>query len=107
MEAYKRIDKLKNITVGEVEQIFTELDRDMSGYIDYRGTSATNIEFVTASIHKSMLVKRTHLEQTFDLIDKDRNGYLSLKELEVFLGGAITKSVYDGIIRQCGGDPDQ
>ena len=49
-----------------------------------------------------MLVKRTHLDETFNMIDKDRNGKLSLKELEVFLGGAITKAIYDGIIRQCG-----
>ena len=54
-----------------------------------------------------MLVKRTHLEQAFNMIDKDRNGKLSLKELEVFLGGAVTKAIYDGIIRQSGEDPEK
>lgn len=54
-----------------------------------------------------MTVKRTHHEQTLNMIDKDRSGGLSLKKLEVLLGGTITKAVYKGIVSQCGGDPDQ
>lgn len=38
-----------------------EVDRDMSGYIDYSGTFPFNEEFVTASIRKAMLIKRRHL----------------------------------------------
>jgi Ca2+-binding EF-hand superfamily protein len=71
----------------------------MSGFIDYTGKRFFIAEFVAASIQKNKIITRRHLEYTFDIIDKDKNGRLSLKELSVFLGGAISQQIYNNILK--------
>jgi hypothetical protein len=50
------------MTVGEIEEIFTNLDYNMSGYIDYTGILYFEVEFVNASLRKNLIVRKQNLE---------------------------------------------
>jgi len=57
--------------------MFTNIDKDNSGKIDYS-------EFVSASINKKMVLQKNKLKSVFTLFDKDGSGNLSIDELKSF-----------------------
>jgi len=55
--------------------MFTNIDKDRSGKIDYS-------EFVSASINRKQLLSRKKIKKMFIKLDKNGNGDLSIEELK-------------------------
>jgi calcium-dependent protein kinase len=63
-----------SITEEEFNSIFTEMDLDKNGLINYN-------EFITATVDYRNVVKQEHIYEAFRNFDSDKSGKLSLKEL--------------------------
>lgn len=57
-----------------MNQIFSQIDVDGSGYIDYT-------EFVASAMNQDNLMSDTKLERAFHMFDNDNSGTISLKEI--------------------------
>ena len=58
-----------------IEKIFTKVDMDKSGFIDYS-------EWVVATIDKKKLLSEEKLKAAFSLFDKDGGGTISAHEVK-------------------------
>lgn len=58
-----------------IEKIFTKVDMDKSGYIDYS-------EWVVATINKERLLSEDKLKAAFRIFDKDDGGTISANEVK-------------------------
>jgi calcium-dependent protein kinase len=67
----------------EIEKIFSSVDSDLSGEIDYT-------EFVAATMNQRTLASQKRLESAFKAFDKDGNGQISPQEVRLLLGGGGT-----------------
>ena len=68
---------------NEVIKIFSQVDTDGSGYVDYS-------EFLKASIDSKTMENKKHLKKAFDLFDSDGSGTISADELKKILtGGSV------------------
>ena len=68
-------------TKVELEEIFSEIDSDNSGMIDYS-------EFLRAALNKTKLLSENNLHAAFKFFDLDGNGVITKDELsEVFTKG--------------------
>jgi calcium-dependent protein kinase len=77
----------------EVDRIFTLVDVDQSGEIDFS-------EFVAASVNKDNLLQDSKLKAAFDCYDKDGSGSISVEEIKDVLGVGknINKEVWDQLV---------
>jgi len=57
--------------------MFTNIDKDNSGKIDYS-------EFVSASINRKKVLDKDKMKKVFGIFDKDGSGQLSIKELQAY-----------------------
>lgn len=91
----------KAISDKEIEQIFSRVDSDLSGEIDYS-------EFVMATMNEKNLASQNRLESAFKAFDKDGNGQISPAEVKMLLGGggAIDEKQVEKIIAQVDADGD-
>ena len=60
--------------------MFSTIDKNSSGYIDYS-------EFITSIISRNYIRSENLVEKAFDMIDKDKNGFLSKQEMTEAFGG--------------------
>lgn len=90
----------KQISDEELETIFSRVDSDQSGEIDYS-------EFVMATMNERNLASQKRLETAFQAFDKDGNGQISPAEVKMILGGgAIDDRQVEKIIAQVDKDGD-
>ena len=86
MEGYKDMygDRMSKQQIEyEVDMIWTKLDLDHSGVIDYT-------EWSLGTINKTNLITRQKLKKTFDMFDIDKSGKISASELKQILGGLMS-----------------
>ncbi|CAB9519964.1 expressed unknown protein [Seminavis robusta] len=96
-----------DLTVEEVDDIFSRMDMSATGYLDYS-------EFVVASMGLHDLEQGNHralLKQAFErLLDKDGSGFISMeklrKEMAPFYGEDVEEDVIQKIIDQADADQD-
>ena len=69
----------KSLGDDEIDRIFSSVDSDMSGEIDYS-------EFVMATMNERNLASQARLEAAFKAFDKDGNGQISPSEVKMILG---------------------
>ena len=76
VELEEGIKKLhcKNISDNDIETIFTSLDTDRSGSIDYT-------QFLAASLDEKIYLTENRLYETFLAIDKDGSGKIGKNEI--------------------------
>lgn len=72
----------KKMIEYEVDMIWTKLDLDKSGVIDYT-------EWMLGTMKKTNLLTRKKLRKAFDIFDLDRSGKISASELQEVLGSFI------------------
>lgn len=79
----------------EVEKMFSAVDSDNSGYIDYS-------EFVVAAMNEKQLTTNDKLQAAFKMFDKDGSGVISADEIKDVLGfgGNLDKAAIDQIMKQ-------
>jgi len=86
----------KSEVVKSVDSIFTKIDTDCNGFIEYE-------EFVGACIDKNIFLQSNILQFAFNFFDRDGSGFIDLSELEVvFCNGkknseALKKTLKDVI----------
>lgn len=68
----------KLISDDEVDKMFSAVDTDNSGYIDYT-------EFVVASINEKKLLSHDKLKAAFRIFDKDHSGSITPSEIKAVL----------------------
>jgi calcium-dependent protein kinase len=73
------VNKNKNINIEHIEEIFKSIDTDGSGCIEYT-------EFISASLDKSLYLKKEKLREAFNLFDVDNSGKISNNEIAKVLG---------------------
>ena len=62
--------------IKSVDAIFTKIDRDCNGFIEYE-------EFVGACIDKNIFLKSNIMQFAFNFFDRDNSGFIDLNELEI------------------------
>ena len=90
-ELYKGLkDRLKIKDLKkEIDIIFTNLDMDGNGYIEYE-------EFIRGSVNKEFFVSDEVLDFAFKFFDKDNSGEITYNEIkEVFKDSMVKKSKED------------
>ncbi len=65
----------KTMNQEEVDSLFSQVDIDGSGFIDYS-------EFVVASMNEKSLLTNEKLEAAFKMFDKDGSGLISTEEIK-------------------------
>lgn len=93
----------QGLTTEEVEKIFSQVDADESGEIDYS-------EFVMATMNSNKLLSQKRLETAFRAFDQDGNGQISPEEVKTILGagqqGGLDQKSVEKIIAQVDADGD-
>lgn len=79
----------------EVDRIFSQVDVDHSGEIDFT-------EFVSATVNKDTLMQDEKLRAAFNYFDRDGCGHLKVSEIKEVLGigKKTTDKVWEDIIRE-------
>ena len=79
----------------EVEKMFSAVDTDGSGFIDYS-------EFVVAAMNERSLVTNERLAAAFKMFDKDGSGIISAEEIKEVLGfgNDLTSETVDKIVKE-------
>lgn len=77
-DGYKKFHH-KLISDEEINNIFSQIDVDGSGYIDYT-------EFVASAMNLDEMMSGNKLERAFGMFDNDNSGTISLKEIRQVLG---------------------
>ncbi len=75
----------KSEVIKNVDSIFTKIDTDGNGYIEYE-------EFVGACIDKNIFLQSNILKFAFNFFDKDSSGTIDLNELEEIFCAEKTNS---------------
>lgn len=71
----------------EFLKVIKRIDQDRSGFIEYEGkVHIYLVEFIRATIDKSLLLSEEKLVTTFKLFDKDGSGSITPQELKMILG---------------------
>ena len=68
----------ESFTKEQVEEIFSKVDTDKSGFIDYN-------EFILASMSEETLMSTEYLKEAFEYMDKDGSGEISMEEIKAIL----------------------
>lgn len=82
----------------ELDQIFSAIDTDGSGAIDYS-------EFLMATMNQQQLMSKEKLKQAFKMFDKDGSGTISREEIKEALG-SIDEDMADKMISEVDQDDD-
>lgn len=84
------LGKIFNVadTEEEVNEIFSNVDNDNNGYIEYE-------EYIRASIDKKILLNDNILRYTFKFFDKDNSGEITTDEIAKVLFQGVSKQVAD------------
>ena len=69
----------KCLTVFELDNIISNIDQDLNGYIEYE-------EFLRVAINHKTIMSEKNLKLAFDSFDKDNNGKLTIDEIKNVLG---------------------
>lgn len=79
----------------EVEKMFSSVDTDNSGFIDYS-------EFVVAAMNERTLITNERLAAAFKMFDKDGSGIISSDEIKEVLGfgNDLTAEAVDKIVKE-------
>ena len=83
---------------AEVERIFSEVDTDNSGFVEYS-------EFIKASMDGKTRNNKSYLKRAFDMFDKDGSGTITIDELKKILAGGSVSN--EGVWSQIVKDVDQ
>ena len=65
----------QNLTERELDHLFSKVDTDGSGTIDYS-------EFVVAAMSQQKLLSYQKLKQAFNMFDKDKGGTITVDEIQ-------------------------
>lgn len=76
----------------EALRIFSELDLDKSGKIEYP-------EWQIVTIDRKNLLTEKNIKAAFNFFDSDRNGVISCEEIEKVVGKASDQAVWKEIIK--------
>ena len=89
----------QDLAADEVERIFSKVDIDGSGKIDYS-------EWVVATIDKEKLLTKEKLQSAFNLFDKDGGGTINATEVKNVLnsGQNLDEDVWEKIINEVDND---
>lgn len=82
----------------ELDKIFSAIDTDGSGAIDYS-------EFLMATMNEQQLMSKEKLKQAFRMFDKDNSGTISRDEIKEALGN-LDEEVADKMISEVDADGD-
>jgi len=82
----------------ELDKIFSAIDTDGSGAIDYS-------EFLMATMNEQQLMSKEKLKQAFRMFDKDNSGTISRDEIKEALGN-LDEDVADKMISEVDADGD-
>ena len=66
----KTVRSLLHLEEGQINNIFTEVDKDSDDEIDFS-------EFCQAALENDFLLQEQNLSQAFKLLDKDNSGGIS------------------------------
>lgn len=79
----------------EVEQMFSSVDTDHSGFIDYS-------EFIVSAINEKKLLTEDRLKAAFKMFDKDNSGMISASEIKEVLGFKkhLNNKAIDNVMKQ-------
>lgn len=85
----------KTMNIEDVDQLFSQVDIDGSGFIDYS-------EFVIASMNEKQLLTNDKLEAAFKMFDKDGSGMISIEEIKQVLsfGKNLDDRAVEDMIKQ-------
>ena len=93
----------QDLTQDQIENIFSQVDTDVSGEIDYS-------EFVMATMNARSLLSQNRLESAFKAFDRDGNGQISPEEVKHILGAGqasgLDEKTVDKIISQVDSNGD-
>ena len=92
-EIFKGYSKMygEDVAQEEVDKIFSQVDVDHSGQIDFS-------EFVAASINKELLLDDEKLKAAYNYFDRDGCGHLKMSELKEVLG--VGKNISDKVWKE-------
>ena len=77
-ELYKGLNEtlMHKIQKKEFDELFSNLDLNNSGFIDYE-------EFVAAAVNKNIFMRENILSMAFKFFDKDDSGEITIDEIEM------------------------
>ena len=82
----------------EIDKIFSAIDTDGSGAIDYS-------EFLMATMNEQQLLSKEKLKAAFKMFDKDNSGTISREEIKEALGN-VGEEVAEKIISEVDDNDD-
>mmetsp|Transcript_18756 Transcript_18756/g.13586 ORF Transcript_18756/g.13586 Transcript_18756/m.13586 type:complete len:97 (-) Transcript_18756:111-401(-) len=77
LEGYEEVFGI-SIDEDEVDKIFSDIDLDKNGTIDYT-------EFIMSTLNENLYLSKEMLERAFAMFDKDKNGTISRDEIKEVL----------------------
>ena len=89
LEKFYGIPNLKQ----EVDEIFSYVDSDNNGYIEYE-------EFVRAAIDKEKLLTKDVMHCVFNFFDKDGNGEISYQEFKEIFCRDVNSTVSEKLLKE-------
>ena len=75
----------KHLDEDELDRLFTSVDVDNSGFIDYS-------EFIMATMNEKKNISEEKLKSSFEIFDKDGNGTITHSEIKEVLGASVAIS---------------
>ena len=83
-ELYKGLNEtlMHKIQKKEFDELFSNLDLNNSGFIDYE-------EFVAAAVNKNIFMRENILSMAFKFFDKDDSGEITIDEIEMMFKEAV------------------
>ena len=98
-EMKEAVNKSEGLPIFNVDEIFTTLDTDKSGKIDYT-------EFIAASLEKNIFLNEGKLKEAFKLFDTDGSGKISRSEITMILGHESTQGELDKLFEKYDNNKD-
>ena len=93
------LNKLGTYTDEEIEKIFSSVDLNKDGSINYT-------EFLAATLEVHGHIEEDRLAEAFDRIDSDDTGYISRDNLRSILGKDFTPARADKLLKEADVDGD-
>lgn len=87
--------KIYNVAEVEdtVEEIFSNVDNDNNGYIEYE-------EYIRASINKEKVLTEANLKYSFKFFDKDNSGEITIDEIISVISPDSNKHVSESVTKE-------
>jgi calcium-dependent protein kinase len=102
LEAFKKYLEYSAFSKDEIDLIFSCIDFDKSGFIDYS-------EFMIAAMNQEDLLSDIKLQSAFKIFDRNRSGTITKDEIKANLGvtGKEEEASIDAIFAQANMDGDE